>query len=147
MDHEDALFIVDPPYAPESRKTNGEYGEHECSPEYHEALVEAMLAASGKFMLFGYDTPLYKPLEDAGWLRHEFPRRCTLLNGMPTADANRVEIIWRKPDAEQDRMAHNAAVAGLDAATPTSDLFGARPPSAADNLGALSGEDDDDEDQ
>jgi len=65
------LFYLDPPYVSETR-TGGDAYTHEMAAEDHAALVAAILELPGRFVVSGYNHPLYAPLEDAGWTRLEF---------------------------------------------------------------------------
>jgi DNA adenine methylase len=65
-DTPDTVFYIDPPYAPETRKSLRLY-KNEPDLAYHERLVETILAAKGKVMLSCYDHPVYDPLTNSGW--------------------------------------------------------------------------------
>jgi DNA adenine methylase len=96
------FFYLDPPYALSTRK--GKAYRHEMTDADHAELVELLLSIKGKAVLSGYDNPLYKPLESAGWTRHDFKATCTVANhivktGSPETefefnDRGRVETIW-----------------------------------------------------
>ena len=45
--------------------------KHECTDEQHEQLVETLLTVPEHKVLSGYQSPLYKPLLDAGWTLHK----------------------------------------------------------------------------
>jgi DNA adenine methylase len=61
-----SLIYCDPPYISETRVSPEAY-KHELTNEQHERLVETLLAIPGHKILSGYESPLYKPLLDAGW--------------------------------------------------------------------------------
>lgn len=97
------LFYIDPPYVQEAR-TDVKY-EHEVDDSHHHQLVETLLGAQSQHIfLSGYDTPIYKPLEDAGWRRVEWETvshaagrtRTSKLRGEGSAKehARRVEVLW-----------------------------------------------------
>lgn len=64
-DRENTLFYLDPPYVPDTR-INGSY-EKEMSIDDHRQLVSLLLSLKGMSVLSGYRTPVYAPLEEAGW--------------------------------------------------------------------------------
>lgn len=68
------LFYLDPPYLHETRATTGEYGEQEMSWDDHKALLFTLgREVQGKFLLSGYQSPMYREAEDHyGWSRHDF---------------------------------------------------------------------------
>lgn len=74
-DRPSTFFYLDPPYVMSTRK-NKAYN-HEMTDRDHQDLVEALLGLQGKAMLSGYANPLYKPLEEAGWQRHDFKAHCS----------------------------------------------------------------------
>ena len=65
-----SLIYCDPPYVLGTRVVPGTY-KHECTDEQHERLVETLLTVPGHKILSGYQSPLYKPLLDAGWTLHK----------------------------------------------------------------------------
>lgn len=101
-DTPDTLFYVDPPYVLETRKGGG-YA-HEADDQHHQALVQLLLDIQGKAVLSGYDHPLYKPLEEAGWHKILIPTVAHAAGrvrgsglrgeGMATAKVPRFEVIW-----------------------------------------------------
>lgn len=96
------LAYCDPPYVWSTRKS-GRYN-HELDDKDHMELVEILLKYDGAVVLSGYPNPLYKPLEDAGWTRDEFACKCTVTGRTAdqrkrTQDLNRVEGVWRNPEA------------------------------------------------
>jgi DNA adenine methylase len=104
-DTPETFFYLDPPYVPEAR------GDHKTSRynyefqlEDHKQLVEVLLQVKGKALLSGYDHPVYRPLEEAGW--HKVVREITshaiartrvsgiLGPGSAKAKAPRTEVLW-----------------------------------------------------
>lgn len=102
------LFYCDPPYVWSTRKS-GEY-EHELSDEDHRELVEILLTLQGAVILSGYPNDIYKPLEEAGWLRIDWKTACcaagrtrfTGLQGPGAAKEKqpRVESAWLCPKVQ-----------------------------------------------
>jgi DNA adenine methylase len=65
------FFYLDPTYLPETRSAKSVY-EHEMAFEQHEELLETLADIQGKFLLSGYDNPLYRKAEASyGWGRRE----------------------------------------------------------------------------
>lgn len=99
------LAYCDPPYVHGARKSGGY--EHELHDRDHVELVETLLRYDGAVVLSGYRTPLYAPLEAAGWTSTEVPVVCSAagrtrasgLQGTGNAKAKqqRTEVIWRSP--------------------------------------------------
>lgn len=109
-DGPDTFFYCDPPYPPEvrSRGSRSVYS-HEMSVEDHRELVQRLLRLEGMAMLSGYVCELYRPLEEAGWKRVDWPVSCYAaartrasgIQGKGTAAAKvpRVESVWLSPTA------------------------------------------------
>ena len=101
----DGLAYVDPPYVAGTRSA-GKY-QHEFSDADHERLVAALLDLPGKFVVSGYNHPLYAPLEAAGWARIDYETSCyaagktrhTGIQGKGSAMAKqtRIESVWLDP--------------------------------------------------
>lgn len=96
-DSEDTFFYLDPPYVLNTR-TAGEVYEYEMSEDGHKELVEILLNIKGQAILSGYDSEIYKPLENAGWNRKEFNVRISSQNTRKTNGKQdvRTEILWIK---------------------------------------------------
>ena len=93
QDNPQTLFYLDPPYLHETRATTTEYGPHEMSAEQHEALLGALVGIEGKFLLSGYDNPLYKRfMAEHGWDRVAFdlPNHA----GGGPAKRRMEEVVW-----------------------------------------------------
>lgn len=92
---EEGFFYLDPPYHPETRSC-GSY-PHDMDAEAHERLVGRLLRFRGKVLLSGYDHPVYRRLEDAGWQRkevHTFTRIDVPSDGKRGEQHRRVEVLW-----------------------------------------------------
>jgi len=61
-----SLCYVDPPYPHATRVAPKTY-KHEYTDEQHVRLVETLLEVPGAKILSAYESPIYKPLLDAGW--------------------------------------------------------------------------------
>lgn len=91
-DRDGVFFYLDPPYEHSTRGT-ARY-EVDADLEHHSKLVDRLLKLKlAKVLLSGYDTPVYKPLEEAGWEKISFD--------VNTVDGKRVpktktECLWRK---------------------------------------------------
>lgn len=93
QDGADTLFYIDPPYLHETRTSTATYGEFEMSPAQHRELLETLGTIKGKFILSGYDCPLYRAAEQLnGWHREEWE----LPNNAAGGDTKRrmTEVAW-----------------------------------------------------
>lgn len=106
-DSEDTVFYIDPPYIPETRRSTDIY-KHEADLDHHRALIDLLLHIKGKALVSGYDHPLYRALDEAGWARYTFKVVCHMVpmtrftkqRGIGTRYAfhPRTEIAWVKDD-------------------------------------------------
>lgn len=98
-DSPSALFYIDPPYIPATRRAGGY--NHELSFEDHEELIDRVLALQGCAIVSGYDHDLYRRLEaEGGYMRTEF--RVWASAGVRTAGNardRRTECLWAAPTA------------------------------------------------
>ena len=105
-DSPNTLFYLDPPYVHETRRSGGY--DDEMNNKEHEDLIENLLTLQGNVVLSGYQHPIYKPLEDAGWVRQDHVILCKAAGGMKAAGLQgkgaikaagqtRVECLWIKP--------------------------------------------------
>ena len=105
-DSPETLFYLDPPYMAQSRaegKTN--VYAHEADDAHHAALLDLLPSLQGAVVLSGYDAPIYRQLDDAGWERLEFQTAChaagkTRYSGLQGAGSAlalvpRTEVVWR----------------------------------------------------
>lgn len=100
---EGAFCYCDPPYVASTR-VSGEYS-NEMTDKQHEALIEAMLSSPAKFMVSGYDHPIYHRLDEEGWQRKEFETACHVAartrssgiqgEGAAMESSARTEVVWR----------------------------------------------------
>jgi DNA adenine methylase len=91
LDHKEALFYVDPPYEANTR-IDGGYN-HEMDVDAHKALIALLLKLKGMVVLSGYETPVYHPLDKAGWVRQN-------LEGVSFSSdkrTSRTEVLWLSP--------------------------------------------------
>lgn len=77
-DRPETLFYLDPPYVNGSRKDRGTKYRCELTDLDHAELVDAALLTVGRVLLSGYASPLYTPLEQAGWTTLAFAKTCTV---------------------------------------------------------------------
>jgi DNA adenine methylase len=104
-DSPDTTFYLDPPYVLNTRVRKQAY-KHEQPDKHHNELVELLLGIQGQALLSGYDSPVYKPLEDAGWKRWSFKVACCAAGrvrgsnlrgkGGATEHVPRTEVVWRR---------------------------------------------------
>ncbi len=104
-DGPNTLHYLDPPYAEGSRKGGG--FKHELTNTEQDDLVKLAMQVRGHVILSGYDTPLYKPLENAGWGKLKTQARLNAAGTteatkhMTAADKKREEFIWVSPSAKE----------------------------------------------
>lgn len=76
-DNPEAVFYLDPPYVHETRSEGmRDVYVNEMSDEDHRRLIKVILECKGAVVLSGYDSDLYRRLDDAGWERTEFETAC-----------------------------------------------------------------------
>jgi len=90
----ETLFYLDPPYCPTSRTGGAKY-KHEMGFDEHVKMVEIMLGSDAMFILSGFDTEAYRPLEKAGYTRKEKTRAVTI---DPKLTQHRTEVLWISPN-------------------------------------------------
>lgn len=90
------VFYADPPYVREKRNKTSTY-VHEISLDDHRRLVELALSTKGKWVISGYDHPVYEPLLGHGWRKEslEVISRAAAYNA--SRDKNRTEVLWVSP--------------------------------------------------
>ena len=108
-DAPDTLFYIDPPYADATRTNKSGRAAYHCEIDDggHQTLVDALLQLHGMAVLSGYRSPLYQPLEDAGWECREFAVDLSAAARVRTFDPmsatgkgkrKRIECLWLSPD-------------------------------------------------
>ncbi len=100
FDTPNTVFYCDPPYTTESRQSGGY--KHEMTDQDHLDLTQQLARLKGRSLLSGYNTPIYRSLEDAGWRRLEWAADCcamgsTRLNRNTEATRSRIECLWVHP--------------------------------------------------
>ena len=112
-DTPDTLFYCDPPYVLDTRSEGGY--TYELTNDQHSELLDAILSASGSFVISGYNHPIYERLEQNGYSRIDYQTassaagrtRTGKLQGKGSAleHAKRVESVWLKThDHRQARL-------------------------------------------
>lgn len=96
-DSESTLFYLDPPYVHDTRTAKAAYGEFEMSFEAHEELLKRLTRIQGKFLLSGYDSPLYGHYA----IHHDW--RCVEFeiannSGQGKTKQRRIECVWANFD-------------------------------------------------
>ncbi len=95
-DSKETFFYMDPPYLPETRKTNSrQVYRHEMSRLDHVRLLCAICEVQGKVILSGYDSDPYDQLLSSDWTRIEFTTVARA--GSRTANCKlppRTEVLW-----------------------------------------------------
>ena len=94
-DGPDTAIYADPPYVPETRKKGGY--SHELTTADHHDLVSRLLTVQGMVLLSGYKSPVYQPLEAAGWVRQDKSFALRALNARKHTGQRRVESLWLNP--------------------------------------------------
>lgn len=89
---EHALVYLDPPYAPETMRTQGHYGDHSWGILEHKVLAYLLEETAMKVILSGYDTLHYRPLEEAGWDKIHLGEVAVSSSGASRVRAN--EYLW-----------------------------------------------------
>ena len=84
-DNENAFFYLDPPYVHDTRSSGTEY-ECEMSDSEHEKFVDAVLNGKGKFLISGYEHPIYDNLVKNGWNLYKY--------NSPNSNNDKIECLW-----------------------------------------------------
>ena len=92
-DDENTFFYLDPPYIHDTRSSGTEY-ECEMSDEEHENFVNMLLNGKGKFLVSGYEHPIYRKLVDNGWNLYKYDS--------VNACSDRTECLWYNYDIEEN---------------------------------------------
>jgi DNA adenine methylase len=91
-DDKNVFFYLDPPYVHDTRSSGTEY-ECEMSDEEHEKFVNMLLNGKGKFLISGYEHPIYDKLVDNGWNLYKY--------NSPNSNSDRIECLWYNYDIEE----------------------------------------------
>lgn len=91
------VFYADPPYVLETRNKTSTY-THEISLDDHRRLVEIALNTKGRWVISGYEHPVYAPLVENGWTqeRLEVVAQAAAYNAARTRQ--RTEVLWISPE-------------------------------------------------
>lgn len=103
-DSPDTVFYLDPPYPPSTRPNSVDAYRFDMTDGDHAYLARVLLSIRGAAVLSGYATPLYRPLEEAGWRREEVPTHTSTMNNRATAgayDTSRTECLWVSPPPDK----------------------------------------------
>ena len=92
-DDENVFFYLDPPYVHDTRSSGTEY-ECEMSDDDHEKLIDVMLNSKGKFLVSGYEHPIYQKLVNNGWHLYKYDS--------VNACSDRTECLWYNYDIEEN---------------------------------------------
>jgi DNA adenine methylase len=111
-DSPDTVFYLDPPYVHSTRaKASRNIYAHECDDSHHKQLISLLLGIGGRAVLSGYDSPLYRPLLDAGWSVHRWRVSCSAAGrvrgsrirgeGAAKQCVPRTEVLWISPEVRK----------------------------------------------
>jgi len=105
-DTDQTLFYLDPPYIHSTRR-GGKYA-HEMTDEDHIELVERLLNIKGMAILSGYASEIYRPLEDAGWMRKDWQTVCYATVGTRGSGLQgKGSALKKQPRTETAWVSHN----------------------------------------
>lgn len=90
-DGPETFWYLDPPYLLDTRSVD--LYQHEMYAHEHREMVNRIMQMQGQFVLSGYDTPIYAPLEEAGWQRVEVETFASM--GVEKGPhPERTEVLW-----------------------------------------------------
>ena len=92
-DDKNVFFYLDPPYVHDTRSSSTEY-EHEMSDDDHENFVNMLLNGKGKFLVSGYEHPIYRKLVSNDWNLYKY--------NSPNSNSDRTECLWYNYDIEEN---------------------------------------------
>lgn len=113
------LFYCDPPYIHDTReKGSCDIYSNEMSNKNHEELVDLFLSMKNQMIvLSGYESPLYTPLLQAGWVKKEIETYSALQQVTKTAKTKirgrRIETLYFSPEAQKPRSTETNITAGV----------------------------------
>jgi len=108
------FVYCDPPYVHNTRR--GIIYSHEMGDEAHAHFLDVVLGSPAQVLVSGYDSALYRRLDEAGWERIEVPTVChaaghtratgILGTGSSLDRQGRVEVLWSNygQGSEQARL-------------------------------------------
>lgn len=115
-DTNETLFYLDPPYI-HSTRSAGKYA-YEMTDDDHAKMLDAIRNIKGKCLLSGYDSEIYKVLDDSGWKRVDYKTACyaagrTRSSGIIGVGAAlqkqpRTEVLWMNYTPPQQRLVNDA---------------------------------------
>jgi DNA adenine methylase len=100
-DRETTFMYLDPPYIPNTRVAKDVY-DKEMTEAEHKELVDLIINSKSKFLLSGYDHPIYSLLVENGWNRNDFEVSCGVSVGRKRT--KRTEIVWSNCVPEEKRI-------------------------------------------
>jgi len=110
-DTAETLFYCDSPYAPDT--CSASMYAHNLLASDHADLVSILLNIKGMIILSGYETDIYKPLLDAGWVIKKFDTTCRIAGrtsssslqgiGNVLEKQKRTECVYVSPNAQKLR--------------------------------------------
>ena len=92
-DDKNVFFFLDPPYCHDTRSSETQY-EIEMSDDEHRKFVDTVLNGKGKFLICGYEHPIYNKLVENGWNLYKY--------NSPNSNSDRIECLWHNYDIEED---------------------------------------------
>lgn len=103
-DSEETFFYLDPPYIPSTRREN--MYRYEFDEALHEVSIDRIQKLKGKVMLSGYRSKLHEQLENQGWIRKDFDRRCYAVYRARTGDTKpkRLDSVWINYDTSNGEL-------------------------------------------
>lgn len=90
-------LYLDPPYVHDTRPDTHNMYTHEMTNEAHEALVTRLTECVASVTVSGYDHPIYRRLEEAGWTRHTFAVVAPMTAFPGREPDKREEVVWTNP--------------------------------------------------
>lgn len=97
-DQSDYLWYVDPPYPHHTRtRANQHKYEAEMTDADHIEMVNVLRKLKGMVVLSGYQTDIYRPLEDDGWVK-----KIRTVSNNTFQSGERTECLWINPAAAAD---------------------------------------------
>jgi DNA adenine methylase len=101
-DGEDVVIYMDPPYLLSTRSGSEGIYVYEMSDEEHAELVDICLRLKSKVILSGYPNPIYKRLEENGWIRldKEVSENASVVLEKRKKE-KRIESVWLNYDVQR----------------------------------------------